>query len=121
MGQIKILAVISLLLSLIFLFSCTENTPVKKNPNIEIVYEKIYGVNTGLYMCFTKTKDMDEMRSYGTQLVENYKVAFVFFYDNKNKIRDIRNYKHLDDALPDDGYIARLDKSPGFGIEFEKK
>jgi len=118
---------ISISVLLLIIFACSENkkTDAKdnsepsKNSNFEIVYKKTWGL-TDVYMCYTQTNDYDKMKEYGTKLVEDKKVAFVYFYDNKNKVKDIRKYKDLDDALPDSGYVAKLDKSPGFGIQFEK-
>lgn len=93
----------------------TVQTPEKK---FEIITQKRFGI-TDLYFCLVPSANVDEMRSITESLAANSKVAFVYFYTDKSKIKDIGSANDLLSALPDNGYVAKFDKSPGEGIKYE--
>lgn len=124
----KVISTLSVSLTLILLTSCSNNSSEKKNTDnsssvnsnkFEIIAQKKFRI-TDLYFCLVPDDNVDEMRNIAGSLMTNSKVAFVYFYTDKNGIKDISNSTDLLSALPEEGFIAKFDKSPGFGIQYEK-
>lgn len=124
----KTINMLSVSAVLLLLTSCSNNSSEKKHTDnssqvksekYEIIAQKKFGI-TDLYFCFVSSNNVDELRNAAESLMTNSKVAFVYFYTDKNKIKNISNSTDLLSALPEDGFIAKFDKSPGFGIQYEK-
>ena len=97
----------------------SNNDSQSNKKNFEIITQKRFGISD-LYFCLVPESNVDEMRNITESLTANSKVAFVYFYTDKAKIKDISGATDLLTALPENGYVAKFDKSPGEGIKFEK-
>lgn len=100
-----------------FCFSCRNSTSEKKTEkekdNYEIVYQKKFGM-TDIIMCFVSDTNDATLKDIGSNIIGNSKIAFVFFYTDKSKIKDINQSSDALDAMPSDGYVAEYSTENGF-------
>jgi hypothetical protein len=112
----KALKAISIvILSIIILPSLfAQNGKTNKNTNTyEIVYQKKFGL-TVITMClFTDLSD-NSMVDIGKKIVGNSKFSWVFFYNDKTKIKNINKSTDAIDAMPADGFYAKYSNEYGF-------
>lgn len=102
---------------MIFCFGCgtpnSKNKTEKEKKTFEIIYQQKFGM-TIVTMCLISDSSQATLRSIGREIIGSNQFAAVYFYTDKNKVKDIRKCTDALDAMPEDGYIAEYTTMTGF-------
>jgi hypothetical protein len=94
---------------LMTLFALQLVTCTRTAPDYEIVAQKHFGASgiSSVTMCAVSTTDQKRLQEIGKRLVGNNQLAFVYFYSDRNNVKDIGSARYVSEAAPADGFIAQ--------------
>ncbi len=107
---------LALLIGIMFTISFTNCNSNKDKGNLsyEIVSQNTYG-NTNIIYCTVKDTNETKLIRIGEELClkNKNKLTYIYYYLDKNKIKDISKSDNLYDAIPKDGFDAHYTRALG--------